>query len=479
MPDHPQSSNSDPGVGREHYSVDEMMERLRQGGEGHRRRRRRSHQPAVMARKRRRRWVVISGGILAALFLAGLCFHLYNRMRVSGETFRANANRRFSGMLGTNVEWNRFSPRGWHDLDCPEVQITGHGGSFKLANLSAMRANLAASAFFQNEWEVENLEVERANIVFQAPDAGAKAQEDFAISLAAPVPQNSFRIGLSGEPSFVTVQAFRVGTLSASWPGSQGKEVSITNLQASGSMIQQVLQLHASGGTMSGGLFGTVPLESLALKVTGSTVEVQNARLRISEKVECRGVGNIEFTKDGPVTDLRVEITPSQLSEWLRPAWQDRLSGRFTPENCTYRGKPGQPEEFSGNFSVEGLVVMNLPIFPALNQRFNSELYSKLEFRQFTGRFSKTAERLVIDQIEGRRQGEAWLRGSVTLWADGRLEGKLRLALNTIESNSPFFSAEEDGLDVMELNLGGTEKEPRDDLTPRLGGPAQNVQPPQ
>lgn len=122
---------------------------------------------------------------------------------------------------------------------------------------------------------------------------------------------------------------------------------------------------------------------------------------------------------------------------------------------------------------MDGLVVEKFPGLEALCKFFKSELYSKLEFRQVTANFRRTNDSFVLENIKAVRHGECKLTGKIEIKRDGTLTGTLRMALNTIESNLPQFAGEEDGLDLIDFTISGTESDPLDSLGSQFPAPAE------
>lgn len=464
-----------PDSQKDKYSVQEMMDRLRTAPAAVSpttgKRKRRSSQPVVLGRKKRRRWFVII--ILSALLIGFgiMIFLMLNRTRIEGEIFRSTANRRFSEALGCEVECDRFRSKGLHELECANIHFTGKAGVFKDALITNLRSTLTTSSTFRNEWDLPSLLIDAVDLGFQSQATAPRLDDESIESLEPRKPDDSFRLGLSAEPSFVTVSDFRIEKAGFTWPNSKGGMNRIEDLRASGSLIGGLLKVEALNGRWIGGIWPESVVQNLNLNITPRGVEVVSARIEIAPNAQLRAAGKISFTPDGPSGKLDVKSPNLQLSQLLHPVWQNRLSGKFEPGPMTYTILPGKPDEFSGEFSMTGAVVMGFPGFNALTAFFKTELYSKLEFPMLKASFRRTDDALIIENIDAFRQGECRLNGSVTVHKDGRLEGKLRLALNTSAVGLPQFSGEDNGLDIIDFTLGGTETDPQDSLTTLFPAP--------
>ncbi len=463
-------SETDPG--KEHYSMQEMMDRLREGrgtgGHGGGRRRRRSHQPVKETRQRRNRWLLVTIVLVGLLFVGVLVVGMLNSLRIKGEVFRQEANRRLSAMARAEADCDRFIPRGWRGLDCPNIHFKGAGDVFKDALLQNLSAELSTVSIFRNEWDAEMLTVGKAALEFQIPAAPRRADDDPSLVVRDAAGSDGFRLGVSAQPNAVVVKSLLVDQLDVTWPDSRNQPTRLVEMKARGSYRKETLELSATGGRFSSPTWGEMPLVTLTATYAAGELKIESARLRMAEDRHLMASGGIHFGRDGASAELKIDIDPCQLKDILRPAWQKRVHGKFIPGKLAFTAKPGFEEELTGEFSIDGLVLENFPGLAVLSGFFKTELYQKLEFRQFSAKFRRTPSQLRIYDINGNRQGEARLAGEVTLFADGRMEGRLRLALNTVEKNLPEFSGEEDGLDVIEVNLGGTEDQPADDLAAKF-----------
>lgn len=452
------------------YTVDEMMAVIKNDGEKGSRRRRRSHQPHVISKKKRKFWILMFLAMIVLLGIGLVVFNALNRTRVSGEIFRNAANRHLSDQLGCTVEFDRFRPRDSLSLDCPTLSLTGNGGLFKRGLFTDIESRFTAISLLRNEWDVINLDVENANLSFQSHSPKNPVSDSNAPA-AAKAPSDGFRLGLTTEPSFVTIQNLRINRLGVVWPGVGLRENRIEGLRATGSYVGGRLELSAVNGRWIGGMWPEVPVESVSLIYSDEGLKILNARCHIKEKAQIRTSGLIKFTPEGPAGEMEVTMEPTPLRELISPIWQQRIIGKFSPKEATYHIHPDQPDVFAGEFGLDGVIIQGFPGLAALSKFFKHDLYSKLEFRQFSASFRRTNDSLIIDNIEGRRHGDCRLTGSVTLHQNGKLEGKLKLAIRSADANLSQFSGQEEGLSVIDVTLDGTESAPTDDIAARFPAP--------
>jgi hypothetical protein len=452
------------------YSVDEIMERLRHDGSTGGSRRRRTMQQKVVTKKRRRYGLIFV--FLAVSLILGtiVVFQMLNRARIEGEIFRLAVSQQLSSLMGAEVDCDRFKPNGLYSLASPNLRIKSSHGVLKDGLAKNLTASMTSTSFWRDEWDILTLGLDEATLTFRPLPTGPAGST--SLSSAPLATKDGFRMGLSSAPAVVTIHDIQCANLNLAWPGSAEKTNRIQGLTANGSYTQQTLKLQASGGRWTGGIWPDVPVDTITLTYTNGRVEIENARFRTGEKSQVRVSGPVEFTPEGPRGELEVKIDPVPLSDLMSPVWQRRLHGKYSPGTARYTITPAAQDEFSGDFTMDGLVLEKLPGLTALATFFKSQLYEKLEFRQFSAHFKRTNDALIVDKIRAVRHGECILTGEVMIKRDGALSGTLRLALNTIETGLPQFSGEQDGLDLIDFTLSGTEADPQDSLSEKFPAPA-------
>ena len=464
----PLPSDSSSPSDKTNYSVQDMMDRLRHEGGSGGSRRRRSVQQKVETKKRRRVGLVLTFVAIGLVLCGIVVFQMLNRARIEGEIFRLAASKQLSALIGAEVNFDRFSPLTLTSISTPNLQVKSTSGIIKDGLAKNLSARMSSTSFWRDEWDIQTLILDEAHLGFR-PFVKSGNEPSASPLLAS----DSFRMGLSASPAALTVHDLQCPTASISWPGSGEKVNRLQGMAIKGSFTEQTLKIQGSGGRWTGGIWADVPVENISLTCKPDGLEIDNIRFRLAEKSQVRASGTIAFTPEGPSGALDVKIDSMPLQDLLNSAWQGRLHGKYTPGSARYTINPGGLDEFSGDFTMDGLIISDFPGLMALTKFFKSELYSKLEFRQFSGHFRRTNDSIIIDEINAIRHGECKLTGNIEVKRDGTLTGNLRLALNTIESNLPQFSGEEDGLDLIDFTLSGTEADPKDSLSEKFPAPPE------
>ena len=449
---------------KDHYSAQEMMERLRAEGET-KSRKRRSIQPHIMQRRKRRMWLILLAVAVLLMCFAWIILQMMNKSRVEGEIFRATVNRHLSGLIGCEVECDRFRSPDWQSAECSNIRFTGTSGVLRDVLFTDLTARLSAGSFFRNEWNIDSLNITSANLTLQAYTPARLLQEDANIGSTLTPVDDGFRLGLTSTPAFVSIQDLRIAKLALTWPDANEPPNSIDGLTASGYLNATEFRIEALGGIWHGGIWPDLPLDKATVTHTASGTSIDNARFRLTEKNQLRATGLISYSPLGPAGALDISLEPTPLPDLLPEIWKNRIHGKASLQDAKYQIKPGKPNLFTGTLNMDGAVIENFPGLAALNDFFKNELYSKIELRKLTASFTHTKDFTLIENIDGFKQGETRLKGFVKIFRDGRMEGKMELHLHTPDNTIPQFIRQDDGLGVIEFTIGGTVTEPTDSLS--------------
>jgi hypothetical protein len=436
--------------------MEEMMAaaRGRSGG-----RRRRSKQPQLEARKRRRNVVVMLIALLALFVVGAFSLFIWFRQRMASEAFRETVNQQLSLLTGVEVSCERFVPSGLADTQCSDIDFRSKEGWFKSASLRKLDAMLSASNLWSKEWNVNSLTIESADLqlVPEQKSLGAKP-----LPFAKPDAVSGF--GVTANPERVTINGFTINKLNVRLPEGRGGDYSLQGMNASGSYVQGVLRLNCSGGVLQGNsIVGQMPISSISLVCKGNSIKIEAAVLSVTKDSNLRIAGEIDLTELGPTVELAYKVYPGfLLRDVVSASWNTRIHTKAYIEEGKYTWKHGEPETISGTLNLDGTVVEGFPANKALTDFCGSELYKRLEFRQFTSEFKKFPDRLVLEKLNGNREGQNRVKGSVTVWEDGKIEGDLELSLGFV--NPPVGFVEKDNLYVIPVKISGSAEKFEDSL---------------
>lgn len=464
--------------GKSHYSVDEMMERLKdvQAAKEGRSRRRRSYQPT---KKRRRTLMVtvVAAVVLVLLTVGGMiAWAFFSRVRYEGDGFRREVSQRVGEIAGMNAEFAAFSAGGRRLASKQAALRTPDGrGVVKEVQAEALAAELRWGSFFGANWIVNPLDIQDLTVVVGLPeDVGAQS----ASGAAGIARLLTGGFGLSPTPEEINLGTVRVREFNLGWTeGRDRTDLAPSRLEktpVSAEVFGDSVKFQGGGGVLTWGLLGQFRVGMLAGEARGTIIDLQRMRLTKTPQDEIILSGRIDLRTGGDV-DLKGTMSRLALREILPANWMNLISGDVDSEFAFARTlAPGEPLKFSGSFTVRSFILRNLPALESLAILTTEPGFSLIEIPSIKGTFELDGDALVISNFEALRSGLVRLDGRLTIGPAGELGGTVELGLPaaTFESlvggRPDYFVPRDDGFAYVTVNLGGTLAEPVEDLTERL-----------
>jgi hypothetical protein len=481
---------ADAEPGPEKYSIDEMMDRLKQSNAPDpengvlvtredgtqairvRKRKRRSGQPAKEKAKRKKRiravqiTIGVSLGVLA-LVAAGGAFVYANT-----SPYRTRLLDQLNEATGSHAEVSQFrvTPTGADalslDLRWPET--------FTLRNLAMKHVgvDLHAKSFLGGGWSGEEVLAQTAELKIGLPSEGlasipATTSEPFFKFQRVRSPKASILIGDSTNPSVAVRDC----------------EISFYPKNTSGRA-----ELRLNRGNVSFGKdFPVFPLDRSLMIFNGSQIDLVALRLNAPDHPQSvlQFSGSISATGEPRPATMDVKFTSFPLEHLAGGDLGRLLSGpagsreAATVNFLTF--VPGQPDSYRFVASWTGggdapLKMAELPCFSELARLIGDGWFITPIFDgacRGTLRLEKSVVR--FDELDLHAKSRLRVTGSIALGKDKALSGRLRLGLPAsfaLADDSgrlhQLLSAESEGFRWVDLEVSGTAAKPVDDFRLKL-----------
>jgi hypothetical protein len=483
---------ADAEPGPEKYSINEMMDRLKQSnGSGPdegtlvtredgtqairvRKRKRRSEQPAKerAKRKKRIRAVQITAGVslgVLALVAAGGAFVYANT-----SPYRMRLLDQLSAATGSRAEVSQFkvTPAGAEaltlDLQWPETQ------TLKSLSLKKVDVDLDARSFFGGGWSGEEVLAQTAELKIGTPheassSVSATTAEPFFQFQRIRSPKASILIGDSANPSVAVRDC----------------EVSFYPKSTSG---RAELRLHR-GNVSFGRDFPILPLDRSLLIFNGNQIDLVALRLNAPDHPQStlQFSGSISATGEPRPATMDVKFTDFPLEHLTGRELGHFLSGlagsreAATVNFLTF--VPGQTDSyrFTASWTAGGdspLKMAELPCFSELARLIGDAWFITPIFDGACGGTLRLEKAVVrFDDLDLLAKNRLRVTGSIALGKDKALSGRLRLGLPSSfaladESGRlhQLLSAESEGFRWVDVEVAGTAAKPVDDFRLKLAG---------
>ena len=483
---------ADPEPGPEKYSINEMMDRLKQSNDPSpedgvlvtredgsqairvRKRKRRSDQPAKERAKRKKRvraiqiTVGLSLGVLGLLAAGGALVY------TNTSSYRTRLLGRLDEATGSHAEvaQYRVTPTSAGalelDLQWPE------SSPLRKLTMRSVEADLHAKSFFGGGWSGEEVLAQTAELKIGVPQEVSSSlpptpAEPFFRFERIRSPKASILIGDSATPSVAVRDC----------------EISFYPKNTSGRP-----ELRLNRGTVSFGKdFPAFPLDRSLLIFNGNQLDLVALRLSAPDHPQ----GTLQFSGSISATgEPRPATMDVKFSSFPLEHLAGRDLGRFLSGPADSREAatvnfltfvPGQADSyrFAASWTAGGdspLKMAELPCFSELARLIGDSWFISPVFDGACGgtlRLEKTAVR--FDELDLHAKSRLRVTGSMSVGKDKSLSGHLRLGIPSsfaLADDSgrlhQLLSAESEGFRWVDVEVSGTATRPADDFRQKLAG---------
>lgn len=471
-PDKPRQQN-------QHYSVDEMLDRLKQSDrakrathdmeEGElitrpdgsqvikvRKRKRRSRQSAKKTNRRSQRAVLMSLVGLLVVAIGGMVFII---AKYNGSSFKDKTEATISAVTGatkTELTQLKVSPL---SATASEATLTWANDSYyHSANFSGIKAGIKATSFLSSNWIGEEIVAQQGDVRLQIPSDQA-TQPDSPI--ASPYRFDTFRCNKLN---------LRFG-LEQNAPSITASQVSL------GQNPSNVYQVLFNGGVLQIPQWPAMEIASGILTLNPASTAIE-ARLAAGAALagEIVVTGDIARHTASPVK-LHVQSRNFPIQELLGKDLGRIIQGDINSEMGTltfdYSRTNGEALDFVMPFNSNELSMSELPMLTDLEALTGDSHYTRPTFSHCKGTITRSVKGMRLDQLYLISSRLLTLQGGISVDQHGLLEGELEVGLpaRLFGKNRPapaIFSAPRDGYVHTKVSISGSIHNPHDDLNDRL-----------
>ncbi|MBK1833819.1 hypothetical protein [Roseibacillus ishigakijimensis] len=458
------------------YSVDEMMEALRDGEreksrEGElvtredgtqvlrvKKRKRRSKQKKdEIAKKKKRLNIVKTVAAIAIPLVVGLAILLIT-MRYHAPSFLQGITASVWERTGAHGDLRRLSPLGTRVGASVARLSWPDGHTLETLALSELEGDLNLWSFLTGDLKGQELNANKGFLVVSSRDnrkINPPKGEPIALSGFDRYTSDSFSFFFGRPQSPFRLQDTRVKFVSSDY--SQ--------------------QLILGGGELRAGSWGEVPFKRGTLEFFKDHLKVVSLRFEEPER-HLILTGNVHW-KDSD-HELAVQVVRGTLGNLAGFGLGSLLDSQVANTEGTLRFRSWDPAShlFKVSFAPDLLTLRNLPLQKILSEVYGDPDLEEFEFRP-SGEISilRRADGCEISGLDFQDVGRFAFRGSVSV-TGGQLGGKLEIGLpdhreiNLSRDASQALFAQgrlADGYFWFEVNLSGTVSEPEDDFGQFLG----------
>lgn len=474
-----ESETDNKGQGHKHYSVDEMMDQLKQQQRDKETQDRLKDgelitrpdgTQVIKVKKRKRRskqspkalnpnvkWSII--GTTLGLGITVVIFTIYILTKYNGATFKEDTEANITELLAaksTKLSQLRITPL---FTKASQAEVSwGDQSFYHVARFEDIRADIKLTSFFSRYWKGEEILAERGEVRLQIPHRNGSE-------------------GNRPTDSNYRFKSYRCEALDVLF-GNQENACALKGLHAT--MHQNPNGRYAmafANGVIHAPNWPHLEISSGVLKFNASNTEVE-ARLAAKDnrQGELRIQGIVYRDKNEPVT-LDVKSANYPMEELLGEDFGRLIQGNIHSDmgSLSFNSKKDNDValSFIMPFNSNQINIVELAMLSDLRNLTGKSQYLHPTFTYCRGTIMRSAKMTTLSNLKLISNKLLNLEGEISVDHEGNLSGKLEIGIPSrlFSTTSPapkIFSAREDGNTYTQVTLGGTVHSPHDNLNERL-----------
>lgn len=473
------SDTDNKGQAHKHYSVDEMMDQLKQQQRDKETQNRLKDgelitrpdgTQVIKVKKRKRRstqkpktlnpnlkWSVI--GTAAGLGITVIIFTIYIVTKYNGSTFKEETESNITELVAaksTQLSQLRMTPL---FTKASQAEISwGDQSFYHSARFRDIRADIQLTSFFSRYWKGEEILAEQGMVQLQ-------------------IPQSNGSSGSEATSSDYRFESYRCEALDVLF-GNQENACAIKGLHATLSQNPNGRYTMAfANGLIHVPNWPDLEISSGVIRFNESNAEIE-ARLaaKVSPQGELRLQG-IAYKDKNEAVILDVKSVNYPIEELLGEDFGRLIQGNIHSDmgSLCFDASKGDDTalSFIMPFNSNQINILELPMLSDLRNLTGKSQYLHPTFTYCRGTIMRTAKTTTLSNLKLISSKLLSLEGDISIDHEGSLSGKLKIGIPSrlFSATSPapeIFSPQEDGNIYTQVNLGGTVHNPHDNLNELL-----------
>lgn len=457
----------------ESYSVDEMLERLRDGerekedqASGElvvrpdgtevmrvRKRKRRSQQETKPSpEKRRSPFILLLGLVVLLVVVLGVAMVVL-LARYNSSGFQTGMEAALTDATGGSASFESLSVTPLRARSGSLKMGWGENRSLHSLSLNNLSADLDLGSFLGGSWDGVAVTAQSGELILGGTTtAGAKAAAASESNLFAGYRCDFFDIHVGAPGTGIQFK----NTEMAMRPGPKGET-----------------QLHLRGGDLVIPGWSVMETDRGMAEFVGDGLKLVS--LRLKSKTED---GEISFSsepilRDGEDIALEMRVDELPLSTFVGSEIGEMIDGVISCENAalTLDGGTLQDVALRMEFSGSAAFIQKFPFLEVLKTRLTDSEFVKPEFKTVQGVLVQDRNGVRLQELELMEKSQMAVRGHFAVNPEGELSGRLEVGIVagkiitfTNRKRSSVFSDPVEGFCWVTINLSGTLEEPADDF---------------
>lgn len=404
------------------------------------------------------------GGLLLLMLFGGFWLQVEVQRYLRSEGFRQVVSREVSEVVGVEGE---FASLRWSG---PEIYSDGFAGSgtatgvLERIEASALRTKLLWRSIWQGYWELESLEIQRAELKFR-DHAGARQGGAIQVGQAHVVRA----WWMAFLPDKFKIREVLCHSTKLIW-GESVLEGSRLVVRPDGA----AWIVEANGGSLRHPAFPENRVELIRARITRDVLYLTESRIEFEQGGQMQVSGEADWKKS--VSRFRIEFSGVPAEKIGPEGLRAHLSGLASGILTLSQEQGGR--EIQGRLKVEEGVLQGLPVQEVLARFTKSPQFNRLPLQELSANLKISPQGTELSSLVLESRGLVRLEGEVAIGPnsepDPELRGQLEMGLTSQSlqwlpgSQERVFVQSRAGYFWAKLQVTGTLHHPKEDLSRRL-----------
>ncbi len=422
------------------------------------------------------RLISIGLGLLLVLVVAGyFAGKAWVESYLRSDAFRHFVNREVGQTLHADAE---FAPLTFDGMQFYSAGIKTRGyenAAFAEAQLDQLRGTISLRRFFENVWQIDQLQAERVAIRLDGTRLAGEFSSAPASETKAPM---SPPAGSSWLPNRVEISSARIREFNLDWGRIAAKSGYLHGLELNGTSTADGWDFTGAGGELATAGFPTLVVHTIRVRERNKSLFLESADFTSPDGGTISAQGLVAL--DDRV-DLSTALAGLDIAPILAEDWRVRLHGKLAGTIRIETPLPVRDAlKISGSVRLESGRLEALPVLDQIALFTNSQQFRQITLSAASGDFVRTARELSVNNFVAESQGLIRVEGRFTV-IDDQIDGTFSVGIAPARlqwlpgSQKRVFTELRDGYAWAPMTLTGPVNAPREDLTSRLAAAAANT----
>lgn len=353
----------------------------------------------------------------------------------------------------------KYRPFQWSGSSVYSDQFAGGEGTGDIS-AQRIRASFNLRSILDGAWRINDLNIGRLDTVFSSKPAADHP-------IPPPDPVTGWRSYL---PHRFELDRITIGDANFTWGTNSPGSGALQGTALNATPANKGWNITAKGGKLLMKKFPELSLQDAKIRTQQGSLYITESHLRTGENGNVQISG--ERSEDGDLNmEVQWEKVPAQ--SLLKDPWDNRLSGTFEG-NAKIKSTGGSEAVIKGKFLLTDGLLQGIPMQTQIANYTRQPEYERLPLQQLSADYVIRAGKVFINNLVAESKGLLRVEGECIVDHEETITGTFKVGVTSQSlrwlpgSQARVFTVSQNGYLWATVHVGGTLKNPHEDLSSRL-----------